>query len=80
MGNALGAAMNKMYADLLSALNIHTLETNSKFEDISNNIASIRDTGNQMSGKLSKAVEQINQLNIMKVDISDMQRMTTETK
>lgn len=82
MGNtaALGAAMNKMYVDLLSALNRQTLETNSKFEAISNDIASIRDTNCQMSVKLSETVEQINHLKSTKVDISDMQRVSTETK
>lgn len=82
MGNnaALGMAMNKMYEDLLSALRQHTDETNKKFNMIANDISAIRETGNQMSDKVSRAIEQIEELKINKVNKEDLQKTTEDIK
>lgn len=82
MGNtaALGAAMNKMYEHLLTALSRHTLEANTRFKQLSDDVAAIKETGNLMSGRVTQAMEQIDSLKTSKANCSKLNKLETETK
>lgn len=77
---ALGAAMNKMYEDLLAALSKHTIDTNIRFGQLSEDVAAIKETSNIVNTLLTQAMEQIDLLKSSKASCDDLIKMETETK
>lgn len=71
--------MNKRYSDLLSALNRQTMETNTKFSELTKDISSIKETGDQMRDRLTHAIGQIDSLKLSKANSSDLDKMFAET-
>lgn len=77
---ALGNALNKMYEDLLAAFSRHTVDTNAKFDEISRDIASIRENSGEMSERLKWSTDQIEALREKKADIASLHKVAAETK